>query len=101
MFTYLKDLVCRSSVLNHSCYPRIRQPYKATAVLTGLERTEPGGLAARGVMSQDGHPLRLHPNASAFDLRWTSSAGSLHTAPLRIKTPGNQATEKGCITGKA
>ena len=48
MFTYLKDLVFKSSMLNHSSYPRMGQPHKATVVLTALVRAESGEPSARG-----------------------------------------------------
>lgn len=43
MFTYLKDPGFRNPVLNHSRCPRMRQPHKATAVLTRPVRAESGG----------------------------------------------------------
>lgn len=58
MFTYLKDLVFRSPVLNHSSCPRVEQPHKATAVLTGLVKAESGDPLCQRYQKSDWAPSK-------------------------------------------
>ena len=74
MFTYLKDLVFKSSVLNHSSYPRMGQPHKVTVVLTALVRAESGEPSARGCWESG-----WAPSKDTFKVDKLSMLSTLHS----------------------